>query len=409
MQVSGKRWGSWGVGAALGALALTAACAANSGPAAEAPAAQAETAPPASVPALTGFSDAVNHWRMENKGDYSRHAPEDVRAIADNILLLQRDHGGWVKNRDPQRVLTEADIRQLMAEKTEAQGSFDNRNVYTQIEYLLAAFQLTGDERYRAGADRGLAYLLRHQLEPCGGWPHSVPADTPYQDYITANDDVWSGILFMLRGVVEQTPPFDSFTAEQREAAAAALARGESCLLKVQVRQNGKLTAWAGQYDPVTLEPRGARTYELASLSSSESVDILRYLMSINDPSPEVIASVQGGVDWLKAVQINGLRVVRTAVPENAGPEFEGLKADSRLVEDADAPSLWARFYDLEDNSVVLANRDGIRVERYDQVHPERRTGYSWYGTYAGELISSTYPAWHCRVLKTTPEGAPCS
>ena len=61
------------------------------------------------------------------------------------------------------------------------------------------------------------------------------------------------------------------------------------------------------------------------------------------------------------------------------------------------------------DATVVLANRDGIRVERYDQVHPERRTGYSWYGSYAAELISSTYPAWHCRVLKMTPAGVPCS
>lgn len=408
MRDSATQFRQLGLAAAVAALGLSAACTANSASVPEPAVPKAEAPVAENAPALTGFSDAVSHWQMENKGDYARHPPEDVGAIADNILLLQRDHGGWVKNRDPQRVLTDADVLQLMAEKKEAEGSFDNRNVYTQIEYLLAAFQLTGDVRYREGADRGLTYLLSHQLEPCGGWPHTVPAEVAYQDYITANDDVWSGILFMLRGVAEQAPPFDALSGAQRDAASAALARSERCLLDLQVRQDGKLTAWAGQYDPVTLEPRGARAFELASLASSESVNILRYLMSIDDPSAEIIASVEGGVAWLREVRLSGVRVERTAVPENAGPEFDGLKGDSRLVEDAAAPPLWARFYDLADNTVVLANRDGIRVERYDQVHPERRTGYSWYGTWGQSLLKTDYPKWECRVKGARSDGKTC-
>ncbi|WP_366910225.1 pectate lyase [Hyphomonas sp.] len=55
-----------------------------------------------------------------------------------------------------------------------------------------------------------------------------------------------------------------------------------------------------------------------------------------------------------------------------------------------------------------MANRDGIRVERYDQVDPERRTGYSWYGTWPSSLVAKEYPHWHCRVLSSPVEGGAC-
>jgi len=51
----------------------------------------------------------------------------------------------------------------------------------------------------------------------------------------------------------------------------------------------------------------------------------------------------------------------------------------------------------LEDNSVVLANRDGKRVARYAEIARERRTGYAWYGDWPARLLAEDYPAWRAR------------
>lgn len=356
---------------------------------------------------LDGFRDAMHHWQMKRGADYSRYEPDDVRAIADNILLLQRDHGGWVQNRDPLRVLSEVEIADLVAEKSEAHGSFDNRNVYTQIEYLMGAYALLGEPHYLAGAERGLGYLFNHQFESCGGWPHSVPANSAYQGRITVADEVFSGPLQLLRGIAEARPPLDGFDGTIRHQAEQALRRGDACLLRLQVRQGKTLTGWAGQYDPVTLEPMGGRSFELPAIVSEETVAILDYLTSIEAPSPEVIASLNGAASWLRRVPIDGWRLETVTLDEPVEYDHHVTTVDRRLVEDPDAPPLWARFYDLADNTIVLANRDGVRVERYDQIHPERRTGYSWFGTSPARFLEKTYPAWQCRVEpKEAPEGA---
>ncbi len=357
---------------------------------------------------LDGFQDAIHHSQMKGGENYPRHDPADTEAIADNLLLLQRDHGGWVQNRDPLRVLTPADVESLMAEKTEPGGSFDNRNVYTQIEYLMGAYDRLGDTRYLEGAKRGLEYLIANQMTGCGGWPHTVPPQSAYQGRITVADEVFSGPLTLLRSIAEARAPMDGFDEETQAQAAAALARGEACLLKLQVRQGETLAGWAGQYDPATLQPMGGRSFELPGVVSEETVAILRYLMSIEAPSPEIIASVKGGAEWLERVKIDRVRIETVKLDQSAEYRFHDADFDRRLVEDPDAPPLWARFYDLEDNSVVLANRDGIRVERYDQIDPERRTGYSWYGTWPAKLLAKEYPRWHCRVLSSPVEGGAC-
>ena len=79
----------------------------------------------------------------------------------------------------------------------------------------------------------------------------------------------------------------------RREAADRAFAAGVACTLQCQVRVDGRLTAWCAQHDETTLEPRGARTYELPSLSGMESAGILMLLMSLEDPSPDVARAVR--------------------------------------------------------------------------------------------------------------------
>ena len=80
--------------------------------------------------------------------------------------------------------------------------------------------------------------------------------------------------------------------------------------------------------------------------------------------------------------------------------QYHTSTTDRRLVADPAAPPIWGRFYDLADNSVVLANRDGKRVAAYDQIARERRTGYDWYGDWPARLLAMELPAWRARVAR---------
>ena len=75
-----------------------------------------------------------------------------------------------------------------------------------------------------------------------------------------------------------------------------AVAKGQQCIHKCQIVVDGKKTAWCQQHDQRTLEPAQGRISENPSLSGAESVGVVRYLMSIESPSPEVVAAIEGAV-----------------------------------------------------------------------------------------------------------------
>jgi PelA/Pel-15E family pectate lyase len=347
---------------------------------------------------LKGMSDSIQHWRNRYGDNYAKYSEDQIVQIADNVLLYQRDNGGWVENRDPSRILNADEIKAITAEKGNETGSFDNRNVYSQIEYLSAVYLQTGDTRYRDAALHGIDYTLSMQHKSCGGWPHTVPGTERYHPFITMADEVTSGVLRTLRKVSDGSEPFGWTSASTRRASAAALKKGDECVLRLQVRQNGKLAGWAGQYDPVTLQPAMGRSFELASMVSQESVEMVRYLMGIPDPSPAQIAAIEGAIDWFQRSAITGWKIETFKIDPPIKYEYHTASTDRRLVQDANAPRMWGRFYDINDNSVVLANRDSVRVKQYSEITHERRTGYGWYGLWPEKLLSVEYPAWQERM-----------
>lgn len=360
-------------------------------------------APPAATPAIPvgSFNDGVNHWRSGHADAYARLEPQQYRQIADNLLLLQRRSGGWPVNEDPLRVLDAAAREAARAAQDEPGGSFDNRTTYTQVDYLAEAFARSNDRRYRDAALRGLDFILDQQIRSCGGWPHSVPARTDYHDRITFADDVTSGVLATLRQV-QDAPRFAFVDAARRARVAAAVQRGDACLLRLQVRQHGQPTLWAGQYDATTLQPAPGRKFELAALVTDESVGVVRYLMSIPDPSPQTVQAIEGALAWFQANALHGLRLQTFDAPAEQFAHHRST-VDRRLLADPAAPLLWGRFHDLGDNSVVLANRQGERLQNYEQVGRERRTGYHWYGTWPQALLDRDAPAWRARIGRPAP------
>jgi len=312
--------------------------------------------------------------------------PEAAR-IADNLRLYQRATGGWPKNVAMTAALTPADRARLIAEKRGTDSTIDNGATTTEIQTLARVFAATNLAPDRDAVLAGLDYLLRAQY-PNGGWPQYFPLRDDYSRHITFNDDAIARVLTMLREVADGRPPFGFVDADRRARIRNATDRGLAIILDTQIKVNGVLTVWCAQHDATTLAPALARTYELPSFSGSESVKIVRYLMSLPDPSPRVVASVDAAVLWLRAHALTGIRVERR--PDPATPRGYDLV----VVDDPAAPPLWARFYDLQTGRPIFVGRDGVKRDKLSDIEYERRTGYSYLGAYAATLLDREYPAW---------------
>lgn len=353
----------------------------------------------ANAPSTAQFRDGAHHYQDGSGAtQYVQYGGEEVGKIADNILLYQRANGGWASNWDPQRVLSDEERAAVAADREKEDTTFDNRATYPQIEYLAGAFNTTGDARYRDAALRGLEFMFAAQ-DPSGGFPHSWPSKANYRPYITFMDDVTAGALTTLRKVAAGAEPFGFADKRLRKRAGKAVELGTACILKLQQRHDGKLTLWAGQYDPKTLQPITARSFELPSLVSAESVGVVTYLMGIEKPGKEVREAIEGAVAWYEAAAIHGMRYEAYPI-EPVKFLNRVVTKDVRLVPDENAPPLWARFYEFDSYAPVLVNRDGKKVAKLEDVSQERRTGYSWFGAYGAQLLKAIYPDWKARVGK---------
>jgi PelA/Pel-15E family pectate lyase len=94
-------------------------------------------------------------------------------------------------------------------------------------------------------------------------------------------------------------------------------------------------------------------------------------------------------VTWLRNVAIAGARV-------ESFTDAEG-QADRRVVADANAPLIWARFYELETNRPLFLGRDSVFHYEFSQVGRERRAGYHYYGQWARSVLED-YPEWRARM-----------
>jgi len=314
------------------------------------------------------------------------YATAEAAAVAASVREYQTPEGGWPKNRD---MLAPPDAAFLAETKYDHRApTIDNDATTTQIELLARVAAAQEDPAGRAAVLRGLDYLLDAQYAN-GGWPQYYPLIKGYYTHITFNDDAMAETLELLRTVAQGAPPYVFVDAARRARAAVAVERGIACILRCQVRQDGRLTAWCAQHDETTFEPAWARNYEPPTLSGNESVGVVRFLMGIENPPPAVIAAIEGAVAWFKAVPVSGLRY------EN----FTGLdgKKDSRAVPDPAAAQIWARFYELGTNRPVFTGRDKIIRYDFNAIERERRTGYHYFGDWPAALLAKDYPRWRAK------------
>ncbi len=163
-----------------------------------------------------------------------------------------------------------------------------------------------------------------------GGFPQRFPHPKSFHAHITFNDGVMIGIVQMLQMASTGQSPFEWLDVSRRIQAKKAIRLAVDCILKCQIRVDGKRTGWCQQHDEKTFEARPARTFELASVCPQETTDIVRFLMQQPDPSP----------------------------------------------------------------ALVDAGRDGIKKYALAEIERERRTGTAWYGGWPRSLIDKEYAKW---------------
>ena len=339
------------------------------------------------VPAIAPYLHELVAWRdaMRQKRQWYG-SPEAIR-IADNLLLYQHDNGGWEKNIDMAGPLGSATLKVVIAEKKEAHTTIDNDATYTQMNFLARVYAATGQANYKEAFERGLNYLFEAQY-PNGGWPQFYPLRHGYWDHITYNDDAMQGVLETLLAIVNRDPDYAFASDDERAKARAAIERGVACILRTQVIVYGNPTVWCAQHDEKTLAPAMARKYELVSLSGSESVSIVRFLMELDHPSPEVVRAVDSAVAWFRTAAIRGIRIEHKPSPGTP----KGW--DTVVVEDPSAPPVWARFYEIGTNRPMFSGRDSVKKYSLAEIEYERRNGYRWYTDRPAKLLNEDYPRW---------------
>lgn len=298
--------------------------------------------------------------------------------LADNYITWQMDHGGWDKAIDGKTAWTEGKKKNAGSGWTgkngELIGTIDNEGTYTQIRHIAAVYREVPEAKYQESVLKGLDFLFNLQYES-GGFAQVYPKRGNYSDMVTFNDNAMVNVLYLLEDTLYGRYPFDSdiIPADYKAKLQNSLDRAIDFILKSQITSNGKLTAWCAQHDPVTYEPVGARAYELASISGSESVPVIQFLMN-QEQTPEIKTAVEAAIQWFIESEQKDTEYVRKA-------------SDGVYFKNTTGHRTWYRFYEIGTNLPIFCDRDGIMKHDILEIGTERRHGYAWAGDWAKKLL----------------------
>ncbi len=305
-------------------------------------------------PAANWFNKARTKWNASK---------------ADIVQSYQQSNGGWPKNLDYNSVSA--------GNGGSDSGTIDNGATITEMVYLAEVYKNGKNTKYRDAVRRAANFIVSSQYST-GALPQFYPLKGGYADHATFNDNGMAYALTVLDFAVNKRAPFDTdvFSDSDRAKFKTAVSKGVDYILKAQWKQNGKLTVWCAQHGATDYQPKKARAYELESLSGSESVGVLAFLMT-QPQTAQIEAAVKAGVNWFNSpgTYLNNYT-------------YDSSKASTNPIVPKSGSKMWYRFYDLNTNRGFFSDRDGSKFYDITQMSEERRTGYSWGGDYGSSIIS---------------------
>ena len=320
------------------------------------------------------FQRPRNNWRFISQTEDAEFLRSDeAKRVAEQVILYQRVTGGWPKNTDFAKQLSDEERAKVIADKQNTfDSTTDNNATTTEMDFLARMYKANGDETYKEAVVRGINYLLDGQYDN-GGWPQFWPTMHDYQIHITYNDGAMINTLRVLEKVGKKQYPYDNIADNSlQDRIKKAIDKAIDCILKTQIKYKGELTVWCQQHDRETLLPAPARAFELPSFCSSESAGIVSFLMDIENPDKNVKKAIHAAMKWFDKYKLTGLEVKRSFDPK-IGP-------DVQLISNPNAATpIWARYYDLEYCEPFVCDRDGVPRKHLWQIGSERRNGYGWY------------------------------
>lgn len=116
----------------------------------------------AEIPRITGLvrPTASVTWDkcLTMKAEW--YGTDEARRIGNNVLLYQRDSGGWPDKIDMAMVLFQEEIPFLFKDKNNLDATIENGASIAQLRFLARVYNATLYERYRDGFAKGLDFLL---------------------------------------------------------------------------------------------------------------------------------------------------------------------------------------------------------------------------------------------------------
>jgi PelA/Pel-15E family pectate lyase len=398
----------------------------------------APTSPP-------GGNFPVIEYRNLNSQPASWYSSAHAILIADNFVTMQRNNGGWPRGTGqggtnfPTNLaaMTEAERNHHRNNRGLIDSYFGRGITTNEVRFLFRVYEATRLERFRDSAMRGFNAIISAQYSN-GGWPYYVTDRSGYRGAISFKDNAIPYIMHLMRDISNGV--FPSISTADRTRARNAFDSGLNAILNLQhwYDANGRhlgrtwtsaarMGAWSANNHDSTMNPRWARQFEPPSIGTWETVRVIDFLMTIDNPDARVQRAISGGVVFMAHVEIRGY----------THPTVNG---DRVLVRTSGARDLWARFvcyqtlvplfYDrrtpnahpsnpsagqwlgvLSSNSsggirrnlntngavfVFNSNQTLDLVRSYANLSHERRNGYQYIGNY-GRNLPANYAAWRQR------------
>lgn len=305
----------------------------------------------------------------------------DTFLVVENILHFQNPDGGWGKSGDYTINYSKKQLKKIYQEpdsngkNVRGSSDFDNACTWGHIHYLAQVYRSWPDNCIRESIEKGLRFIVRSQHKKSNSW------ENKNHRHITYNDGVMTGVLGLLLDITVNKGGQYTFLqdfVEELDLVSVYL-RGIDCILKTQLKRvNGKLGIWAQQHDHEALWPVWARSYEMPAYATSESVQIIDLLRKhrryYNRNAADIDMRINSAIEFLRELQLlNG--------------EWEGYYDPERGKPFPEGKPIWARFYDLDTEKPIFANRGREIVHSIKDVKLERRHGYGWFNTSASKLM----------------------